>query len=581
MTRDLDAELRARLRRVALPPAPVGLRERTRAVPAEASGRPGQRMLGNRGRMLMPLAAVLAIAAVAVSGGGSQRPPLDPTASIGSSTGPAGPGIAALSIQSTVNEWCSPGGCDFHVDLQGPGGSWRGVLDSAELGAPRGISPRLPAELAAGAYTLRAEIHVFGDAVYPGETGPRDLGTTATCSAAFEVLPDTRAVDATMSFWLDRCSVGAVQAVDAASLAAFGVLPTIGGDCGEFGCEYRVLLSGGGGSWQTVIRTPKPADQLAAGVGLPPALPRGTYVLEASAHLMSEEPFPGVGHQHETGVAGACSGEFVVAEDTGRVVTSITYDAESCSVDVESSTRVAEASQPPFEPSPIESPAGSPQVTCEPNPTDLPGLDCETAIDAALASAGDQRPIEKLRFFHSCWTTDGSLAECAIQAMGIVEITFADAAQVERYGVSGLPWTGVAAVLLTPAGKTERESREQWFGPDYPTAAPSGMSLPIWSVELSDDRRTLTVEFTGGPGYSWANPCSGDDYVPWVARSAEELIVRITVVLMPHATFPPTADGIPMACTLVGYAHVYHLELPEPFRGSAVPDLNGGVFSLE
>ncbi len=218
MSSDLGAELRERLRGVTLPAAPHGLDERVRAVTSEAVPRARQRWLGRRGRVLAPLAAVLVIAAVAVSGGGGQPPSFQPpSASVGSpgpSTGPMGPGVAALSVQATVGEWCSPGGCEFHVELEGPGGPWSGQLDQAELGDPTGITPSLPEELPVASYSLRAEIHVIGDAVYPGETGPRDLGISATCAADFQVTPETQTVDVTLSFWLDRCSAGAVATAE-------------------------------------------------------------------------------------------------------------------------------------------------------------------------------------------------------------------------------------------------------------------------------------------------------------------------------------------------------------------------------
>jgi hypothetical protein len=397
----------------------------------------------------MPMAAVLLIAAVAVLGSGGRSPHSDPNAES------QGPAVAALSVEPRVGEWCSPVGCEFHVELSGPGGPWQGRLDHAELGVLTGITPRLPAQLSPGTYSLRAEIHVFGDAIYPGETGPRDLGTTATCSADFTVIPETRTVASTLGFWLDRCSAGAVAIGDPASAATLNLESGIDGDCGEFGCEYRARLSGPGGSWESVIRSPNPPDQIAPGPDLPPVLAPGTYVLEASSHLMSDEAFPGVGHRQEVSVAATCSSEFVVAADTGSVAATVTYDAERCSVSVETTVRASDPSAAPPEATPDGSPAAPPQVICEPNPTNQPGLQCAAAIDAALATLGvDHPPIEKLHFYHSCWSTEGSIVDCAVQLMGIVEITFVDGTEMIVFGVFGFPGDTTVELLQPSTGIT-------------------------------------------------------------------------------------------------------------------------------
>ena len=176
---------------------------------------------------------------------------------------PAGPAQARLSVDAAVFEWCSPGGCEFHVDLEGPGGPWQGQLGFANLGERAPISPALPSILAAGTYSLRTEIHVFGDAIYPGETGPRDLGTTATCTSNFVVEPDTQVVAVTLGFWLDRCAAGTVTTPNPSMLAGFSVFPFIDGVCGGAGgCDYRYELSGPGGTWAAIPESVKPGSQL-------------------------------------------------------------------------------------------------------------------------------------------------------------------------------------------------------------------------------------------------------------------------------------------------------------------------------
>ena len=84
---------------------------------------------------------------------------------------------------------------------------------------------------------------------------------------------------------------------------------------------------------------------------------------------------------------------------------------------------------------------------------------------------------------------------------------------------------------------------------------------------MSDDGRTLTVEFEG-------SGCPFED-VPWVGRRGDELQVGIYRVAR--------ADPLPtrVACTLAVFRRTYQLALPEPFTGSTMRDLNGGVLVLD
>ena len=575
MNPDHEGEIRARLRGVALPAAPEGLVERVRLVASRPATRTSA-VSGPRGRLLIPLAAVLVIAAAAVWAGGGGPPSRDPNA------GSQGPSVATFVVEALVNEPCGPIGCAFHVELRGPGGPWRGVLDYAELGVVRDVTPSLPETLGTGSYVLQASIHVISDAIEPGQVEGRDLGTTATCSADFVVTADAQAVTADLGFWLDRCSVGAVAAAGPGSLAAFDLGTTFAGACGAVGgCEYRVVLSGPSGSWQAALRSPKPASQLAIGPDLPAKLAPDFYRLEASSHPMSEEVAPGAGHQRELGVAATCSADFLVASDSDRVGAAVTYDGETCSVSVETTVRAPEASGSPPDASPIDGPFASPQVTCEPGSTDLPGLDCATEItcffgepastceqyiDAALEALGPgQPPIKEIVVHRICAAPyPEPIPPCGTL---IVQVTFPARGGFEpaeltvSFSITPGP-DGPVATLLGSNSSQEPQPRERWFGPDYPAQPPEGLGWAISRAELRDDGRTLTVEFV--------DSCFIRYYEPWVGRSGNALLVSIVA-----GPYVPMPSGV--ACVLVAYTNTYHLALPEPFTGSTVRDLNNGM----
>ncbi len=338
MIDDFERRVRVRLRAADLPVAPESLRLRVQAVASNApSFRDGVADLVRQGRFLAPLAAILVISALAISGGSGPRPP---TSSASGSPLPAGPAHASLTVASAVHEWpCSPGGCEYQVELVGPGGPWLARSRLGQIGiAP--LSPQLPDLLATGTYSIRTEIHVIGDAIYPGESGPRDLGISATCSSDFQVDDATRVVAVALDFWTDRCSAGTVTTADQVSLATLSVIPTVRGECGgdAGGCDYRLALTGPGGSWLSTTQTVKPADQLEIGPDLPSALPPGSYRLEASAFRMSEEPFPGVGHQSELAVAAQCETSFEITTETDVADVQVLFDGESCTAN--SSTRL-------------------------------------------------------------------------------------------------------------------------------------------------------------------------------------------------------------------------------------------------
>lgn len=117
-----------------------------------------------------------------------------------------------------------------------------------------------------------------------------------------------------------------------------------------------------------------------------------------------------------------------------------------------------------------------------------------------------------------------------------------------------------------------REPSEQSFGPTYPAQPPAGRAVRIDRAALSDDKRTLTVDFVGGPPYLASDPCS-QDYEPWLAAHGEALDATVVEVAREHvATFGPN-----QGCTLEGHPQTYHLALPSPFAGTTVNDLAGGT----
>ena len=399
MSDDLELEIRSRLRRAELPEAPRALLARTAAVVATnptASSR--ARELGRQGRFLLPLAAVLVIGGTAILGTGTGPRPI--TSDVPAT--PAGPAQARLSVDAAVFEWCSPGGCEFHVNLDGPGGPWPGQLTFTNLGEQAPISPALPAILAAGTYSLRTEIHVFGDAIFEGETGPRDLGTTATCTSEFEVQPDTQVVAVTLGFWLDRCAAGTVTTADASTLAGFSVFPFIDGVCGGAGgCDYRYELSGPGGTWAAIPESVKPGSQLVRSE-LVSMLPPGAYRLTASSHRMSEEPSPGVGHQTELGVAATCSTDFVITAETGNVNAEVSFIGEACSVEADVQGFLPTSTPGIVGPVPTNRP-WSFEIVCD--GAELPALTCTEVIETtlvALDAIGSDRAIAKMGVTRLC-----------------------------------------------------------------------------------------------------------------------------------------------------------------------------------
>lgn len=145
-------------------------------------------------------------------------------------------------------------------------------------------------------------------------------------------------------------------------------------------------------------------------------------------------------------------------------------------------------------------------------------------------------------------------------------------ASLAMVGLAGCA-VGQAPSASAALAEAPRLPMVQSFGPEYPAVAPDGRQVRISTATLSDDQRTLTVEFIGSEGYLAADPCSSD-YEPWVAARGDELDIAIVAVRRAEqATLPPNSG-----CRLRGHGHTFHLMLPAPFVGTRVNDVTGGIF---
>ena len=127
-----------------------------------------------------------------------------------------------------------------------------------------------------------------------------------------------------------------------------------------------------------------------------------------------------------------------------------------------------------------------------------------------------------------------------------------------------------------PALESQREPREQTFGPTYPAQPPAGRAVRIDTASLDDARRTLTITFVGGSGFLASDPCS-EDYEPWLAPRGGQLDLKVINVERAGQAQLGRNEG----CPAVGYGYTYHLRLPGAFAGTRVTDLaNGMIFEV-
>jgi hypothetical protein len=215
----------------------------------------------------------------------------------------------------------------------------------------------------------------------------------------------------------------------------------------------------------------------------------------------------------------------------------------------------------------------SPEIHCSEAPD--PARTCAEIIEAVLASLGPNHPpIARIDAPNVC--RGGLIPSC--HRANWVTVTFegSEPVQVRLF------------IRETPSGAfvedpTSLDTRR--FEPPYSTGAPLGDGPWIWRAQLSDDRRTLSVDFFAPVE---TGPCFGD-YEAWVGHDGDNLVVKIVRVDAPiPSPLPsptPAVVGLPggidvTACLLVGTRHHYDIALPEPFTGTTVRDLNGGVLVL-
>ncbi|MGI9609397.1 MAG: hypothetical protein ACR2NL_03785 [Acidimicrobiia bacterium] len=82
----------------------------------------------------------------------------------------------------------------------------------------------------------------------------------------------------------------------------------------------------------------------------------------------------------------------------------------------------------------------------------------------------------------------------------------------------------------------------------------------IERIDLSADRQTLTVSFTGLAPFRVGNPCSGD-YVGWARVNGDVLEVAVAF------------QHVVSVCPLVGYGRQVTVTLDEPFDGTEIQDI--------
>lgn len=246
-------------------------------------------------------------------------------------------------------------------------------------------------------------------------------------------------------------------------------------------------------------------------------------------------------------------------------VVSITYDSSpetTAAVFVQSTSLSVEASF---------TSTASPEIHCSEAPD--PARTCAEIIEAVLILLGPNHPpIARIDASNIC--RNGLIPSC--RRANWVDVTFAGSERVQvRLFIRETP---SGAFVEDPAPLDTRR-----FEPPYSTVAPLGDGPWIWRAQLSDDRRTLSVDFFAPVE---TGPCFGD-YEAWVGHDGDNLVVKIVRVDAPIALPSPTPSvaGLPggidvIACLLVGTRHHYDLVLPEPFIGTAVRDLNGGILVL-
>ena len=108
-----------------------------------------------------------------------------------------------------------------------------------------------------------------------------------------------------------------------------------------------------------------------------------------------------------------------------------------------------------------------------------------------------------------------------------------------------------------------------------PEAAPrAGGATPIGWVTIADDRRSVQVEFTGGPEFGLDNPCS-------VAYDTTAEIVDGQLEIGVYGLVHPIQPEEGLLCESMGHARWLDIELPGPYLGELVRDVTGPVLELQ
>ena len=109
---------------------------------------------------------------------------------------------------------------------------------------------------------------------------------------------------------------------------------------------------------------------------------------------------------------------------------------------------------------------------------------------------------------------------------------------------------------------------------------PGDRRVSIDAVEMSQDKLTAVISFTGGPPFDPNDPCSTDYVAIGNHRDDVLEVAVIETVTSGEGIAEQPVGGIPVACDAMGHARTVTLELDAPFLGSTVRDLSGQVLFL-
>jgi hypothetical protein len=132
---------------------------------------------------------------------------------------------------------------------------------------------------------------------------------------------------------------------------------------------------------------------------------------------------------------------------------------------------------------------------------------------------------------------------------------------------------GLLVVACTP-GPAPTVGTEATTSPENLANGPNpppGAALRVDLITLSEDGRTVMIQFVGGKDYDPDDPCS-NHYFGWARDIDGVLQVKVVDDTPP---FPPLPEGF--ACDAIGYGRTIAIELDEPFLGDRAQDLAGPI----